>query len=248
MALPIKPQCETTKITGKYVAVDFNWETCNDVDDPATLVFIPLGGMQQKGLDRSQDTADVTDDQTVGDFRESIGTSKNWSFSGNGVMNHTDSAKSNLVTLDQLYSLPGPTYLHVRITEPHMVSYVYVLVTNFSKQWPTDEPITFDLELVAATSRYGVKIEEPTAFVEPASLEISPDTMTIKVGRRARLAADVLPAGASIGVFYTSDDTGVATVTPTGNVMGVAVGTTTITVTHPDNGALSEQVTITVEA
>lgn len=248
MALPIKPQCETNKITGKYVAVDINWETCNSVDDPETLVFYPLGGMQSKGVDRSQDTEDVTDDRTVGDYRESIGTSKNWSFSGNGIMNHTDSAKSNLVTLDQLYSMPGATYLHVRITEPHMVTYAYVLVTNFSKQWPTDQPITFDLEMVATTSRYGVKVTEPTAYVEPTSLVVSPGEMTLKVGRRGRLSVDVLPEGAARGVIYTSDDTDTATVSPTGMVTAVAVGTANISVTHPDNPALDETSVITVEA
>lgn len=75
-----KPDCGTTKTTGKQVAVDINWEVCGNVADPRLLEFKPLGGMRGKDLDMSQETEDVTDDRSVGDYAGVIGTTKTLRF------------------------------------------------------------------------------------------------------------------------------------------------------------------------
>lgn len=62
----------------------------------------------------------------------------------------------------------------------------------------------------------------------------------IAVGGTARLTAAVVPASATNkNVSYTIDDTSVATVTASGLVTGIAVGTTTISVTT-DEGAFTD--------
>lgn len=248
MALPPKTTCATTKVTGKLVAVDINWEACGDVADPRNLEFKPLGGLQSKGLDRSQNTEDVTDDQTVGDYAEMIGTTKSFTFSGSGIMNHSDSNKSNLATLDKLYSQEGATYVHVRITEPHITTYAYCLVTNFSKDWPTTAPITFDLELVATTSAYGVLPVE-TAPIEPLTLTLGATNIDLPVDASMQLTPIVTPVNAPKNFLWESSDPENVSVTSKGVIKGLVQGqSATITATHEDDSGLTDSVTVTVTA
>lgn len=246
MALLPKKDCPSSKITGKQVGIAINWEACGDVADPTTLVFKPLGGLQTKGIDRSQATEDVTDDATKGDFAEMIGTTKSFNFSGSGFMNHTDSAVSNLVALDGLYSQTGTTTLHVRITEPHLTTYAYMIVTNFSKDWPSTAPITFELEMVATTSAYGVKVVETVPYTAPTGLTLEPTTLSLNVGQKSALITSVQPAGAPQSVAFSSDAPEFATVTATGVVTAVAAGVANITAKSPYDDAVSETCIVTV--
>lgn len=245
MALPQKPNCATNKIIGKYVAVDINWELCGNVADPRLIEFKPLGGMQSKGIDRSQSTEDVTDDQTIGDYAEMIGTIKSWTFSGSGIMNHTDSETSNLETLDKLYSQDGPTFVHVRITEPHITTYAYCLVTNFSKDWPSTAPITFDLELVATTSAYGVKTYE-TAPIIPTGLSFGATELEMSEGAKMQLTPIIEPVNAKRSLLWETSDDQVATVNQSGIVEAVAAGNATITATHLDDDQVSATINVVV--
>lgn len=248
MALPQKPNCDTSKLTGKYVALDINWEQCGNVADPTLLEFKPLGGLQTKGLDRSQATEDVTDDRTVGDYAELLGLLKNFSLSGSGIMNHTDNNVSNLATLDKLYSQDGPTYIHVRITEPHITTYAYCLLTNFSKQWPATAPITFDLEIVATTSEYGVVVKETGVFETASGVSLAPSSLSLSVGDSIKLNPSVLPAGAEKAYTWESSDPTFATVSANGTVTAIADGVATITVKHATQTALTDTCTVTVTA
>ena len=246
MALPTKKDCPSSKIIGKQVGIAINWESCGDVADPTLLVFKPLGGMQTKGVDRSQATEDVTDDATIGDFAEMIGTIKSFSLSASGFMNHTDSAVSNLVALDGLYSQAGTTTLHVRITEPHLTTYVYMIVSNFSKDWPSTAPITFELEMVATTSAYGVKVVETVPYTAPTALTLEPATLALNVGQKSALITAVTPAGAPQSVAFTSDAPEFATVSATGIVTAIAAGTANITAKSPYDSAVVKTCVVTV--
>ena len=246
MALPVKPDCGTTKTTGKQVAVDVNWSVCGNVADPRQLEFVPLGGMRGKNLDLSQETEDVTDDRTVGDYTETIGTTKNFTFSADGIANYTDGNLNNLNAVEAMYRQPGPLYLHVRITEPALTTYAYCLVTNFSKSFPHDSAVTFDLEMVATTSDYGVLTVETKPFDPVTGVTVTPGTMTLEVGESALLTAAVQPATAQQGVTFESDDTGVATVDGAGRVTAVASGTAEITVTSVADDQKTATMTVTV--
>lgn len=246
MALPQKPDCGTTKTTGKQVAVDINWEVCGNVADPRQLEFVPLGGMRGKNLDLSQETEDVTDDRTVGDYAETIGTTKNFTFSADGIANYTDGNLNNLNAVEAMYRQPGPLYLHVRITEPALTTYAYCLVTNFSKSFPHDSAVTFDLEMVATTSDYGVLTVETKPFDPVTGVTVTPGTMTLEIGESALLTAAVQPATAQQGVMFESDDTGVATVDGAGRVTAVASGTAEITVKSAVDSDKTATMTVTV--
>lgn len=249
MALPpVKPNCPTGKIIGKGVAIDVNWDVCGDITDPTQLVFKPLGGMQSKGMQRSQETESVRDDRSVGDYDEVIGTLKTMTLSGNGFMNYTDGEYSNLVALDQLWAQEGPLVLHVRLTEPHATTYAYMIVTSYNRDFPTDTPITFELEFATTASGYGVMVVPTVPYVAPTSIEIDPQTLSLTVGQTGTLTSEVLPTGAPQSVAYSSSDAGVASVSAVGIVTAHSAGTATITASVPSAPSLTDtcEVTVTV--
>jgi uncharacterized repeat protein (TIGR02543 family) len=81
---------------------------------------------------------------------------------------------------------------------------------------------------------------EPPEIIEPVAvtgLTLDPTSMEIQVGKSVSITANVLPAGADDKtVVWVSADESIATVSNTGRVRGVAVGTTTITATTNDGG------------
>lgn len=246
MLPPVKPSCPSGKITGKRVTIDVNWETCGDVIDPTILVFKPLGGMQTKGLQRSQETESVRDDRSVGDYDEVIGTLKTMSISASGFMNYTDGEYSNMVNLDLLWAQPGDLRLHVRLTEEHATTYAFMIVSNYSRDFPTDTPVTFELELATTASAYGVMVVPTMPYVEPASIILDPDTLALTVGDSGTLTSAVLPVGAPQSVAFASSDAAVATVSPIGIVTAHSVGTATITATAPSKPTVTASCEVTV--
>jgi len=68
-------------------------------------------------------------------------------------------------------------------------------------------------------------------------VSLSPDTATLNIGSSAYLTATVTPVNPfNKNVSWSSGDTTIATVDPTGLLTGVAEGTATITVTTEDGG------------
>ena len=77
-------------------------------------------------------------------------------------------------------------------------------------------------------------------------VELDQDTMTVEIGHTGTLTETIYPADATNqNVDWTSGDTGIATVSATGVVTGVAEGTTTITVTTQD-GSYTDTCDVTV--
>lgn len=73
--------------------------------------------------------------------------------------------------------------------------------------------------------------------VPVTSVSVSPASLTLNVGSTSLLSATVLPTNATNkSVTWTSGNTGMASVSPSGVVTGVASGTTAITVTTTDGG------------
>lgn len=246
MALPVKPDCPTNKIVGRSVSIDVCWDVCGDVKDPTKLVFVPLGGMQTKGMNRTQETESVRDDRSVGDYDALIGTMKTMSISASGFMNYTDGEYSNLVALDYLWAQPGDLRLHVRLTENHATTYAYMIVSNYSRDFPTDTPVTFELEMVVTESGYGVMVVPTVPYVAPTSVTVDPVTLAMSVNDAENLATEVLPAGAPQSVTFESDDAAIASVTPVGVVTAHDVGTATITVKVAGKPSLTATCEVTV--
>ncbi|NJB85951.1 arylsulfatase A-like enzyme/uncharacterized protein YjdB/beta-glucanase (GH16 family) [Lewinella marina] len=70
-----------------------------------------------------------------------------------------------------------------------------------------------------------------------AGLTIAPDSARIEVGQSVTLVAEVKPADATRPqIYWTSNDTTVATVDAAGTVLGVGPGTTVITATTEEGG------------
>ncbi|MBQ7689424.1 MAG: Ig-like domain-containing protein [Clostridia bacterium] len=83
------------------------------------------------------------------------------------------------------------------------------------------------------------------------TITVTPDEMTLAVGKTGQIEATVAPDNAiDLRVSYASGDESVATVDETGKVTAVAPGTTTITVTptvgDPDEEPVTATVTVTV--
>ena len=71
--------------------------------------------------------------------------------------------------------------------------------------------------------------------------------ISVNVGLTKKITASVEPSNATVkGLTYVSQNTEIATVDANGNVKGVAVGSTTVTVTSVDDITKSATVNVTV--
>ncbi|MDE6396055.1 MAG: Ig-like domain-containing protein, partial [Muribaculaceae bacterium] len=75
--------------------------------------------------------------------------------------------------------------------------------------------------------------------VRATSITIESDSAEVKQGESVQLKAVVLPAEAKSDVEWSSQDTSVATVDASGNVVGLAIGRTTISATTTDGSNLT---------
>jgi uncharacterized protein YjdB len=79
-------------------------------------------------------------------------------------------------------------------------------------------------------------------------VSIAPSAILIGIGNTAQLAATVAPADAAdTSVSWNSGNTAIATVSATGQVQGISIGETDITVTTTDGGHTAH-CTVTVSA
>ncbi|MCR5100959.1 MAG: Ig-like domain-containing protein, partial [Butyrivibrio sp.] len=92
---------------------------------------------------------------------------------------------------------------------------------------------------------------ETTETVEATSIDFDivgeDNELTVGIGESTKVVATVLPAGASNRtVSWSSSNTDIATVSDSGMIVGIAEGTTNITVTSGD-GAVSRTINLTVK-
>lgn len=92
-----------------------------------------------------------------------------------------------------------------------------------------------------------VRIDLDITYVAVAGVTSLPATVTLAVAATQQITNTVAPVGASnTAVTYSTSDATKATVSATGLITGVAVGTATITITTVDGG-LTDTVAVTVE-
>ncbi|QLG46865.1 Ig-like domain-containing protein [Costertonia aggregata] len=89
-----------------------------------------------------------------------------------------------------------------------------------------------------------------TALTVPVTgINVTPATTSIVEGATAQLDAEITPSNATnTGVVWSSSDTSVATVSASGLVTAVSVGSATITATSDENNAISDTSVVTVTA
>ena len=97
----------------------------------------------------------------------------------------------------------------------------------------------------SCTDTKTIKVYEHTA-----GIDISKNTLRLKIGEKSTLTANTLPLETSDGLItWSTDDDMVATVDENGNVRGVSRGTCTITATSVDGGYTATcEVTVTQPA
>lgn len=97
------------------------------------------------------------------------------------------------------------------------------------------------------TGMTAVDVKIPVTISEnPIVASVTPETVNIKVGETKQLSVTTTPTGATIG--YSSNKTGVATVTSNGLVTATGVGTAVITITISKDGydTVTDSVPVTV--
>lgn len=99
-----------------------------------------------------------------------------------------------------------------------------------------------------ADGGYTAKCAVTVTMVAVAGVSLSPTSATVAVGKTKQLSATFTPSAVSdTGLTWSSAETTIAMVDSSGIVTGVAVGTTTITVTTHDGGFTATcEVTVTL--
>lgn len=87
-------------------------------------------------------------------------------------------------------------------------------------------------------------LENGTSIASPISIDAADVTVTL--GASSAVTAKVEPEGANQKCHYAVEDTEIATVDTDGNVTGVAVGETTLTIKAASKPSIVKQVKITV--
>jgi len=213
-----------------------------------------LGAGTSKGLDFSPNTVNSDADDT-GAWVENIVTNADATISFEGEVRKNDKldqfgfGKLVKYFADELNAKPirQPT-IWVRLEVGPIEFTGYMVITALTPaDGGTNDLVTFTVEFKVANSDT-VKVEQVTPDVPVASVTVTPATSTGAVGSTVQLTANVLPSDATIKTgAWTSSDATKATVSSTGLVSRVAVGTATMTFTTTD-GAKTGTSAITVTA
>ena len=104
------------------------------------------------------------------------------------------------------------------------------------------------VELNYTARRVAPTITRLPAPIVVAAVDVTPATLSLAVGATGDLEVGVTPAGASQQVTWTSSAPAIASVSETGLVKGLTVGTATITATSAADGTKTDTCAVTVTA
>lgn len=118
-----------------------------------------------------------------------------------------------------------------------------------SGDWPDGGATDIvQVELKYTARRVPPTITRRPAPPAPTGVTVAPSTASVAVAATTNLAATVTPVGATQTVTWSSSDVSKATVSASGVVTGVAVGSATITATSTVDGTKKGTAAITVTA
>lgn len=223
--------CVQPNHVGADVTIEYNI-SCGNID-PTTLDYAPIGSLRGKEFNSEADTVDTTSDSSAGQVRSTLITYKSGELSIDGVSTLDDGTTQNQTALYMHFWNERQPTAWFRITYPDITIYAYMVISSFNRSSPYDEVGTFDM--TASVTATGVAAIQPVT-IEPTpvpvvSVTVSPGTATIDVGNTTNLVASVVPMLANQSVTWSSATPATATVSATGVVTGVAIGTVTITAT-----------------
>ncbi|PLU99926.1 Ig domain-containing protein [Pseudomonas plecoglossicida] len=126
---------------------------------------------------------------------------------------------------------------------------VLIPEVEVSGDWPDGGATDIiELELDYTARRIPPVITRLPAPIAIASVEVTPATLGLEVGDTGDLEVLVSPSGASQQVTWTSSAPAIASVSDTGLVTALAVGTATITATSVADGTKTDTCAVTVTA
>jgi uncharacterized protein YjdB len=120
---------------------------------------------------------------------------------------------------------------------------------EISGDWPDGGATDIiQVELTYTGRRVPPTITRTPAPIAVTGVTVAPTTASVQVGKTRDLEALVAPVGASQQVTWTTSDAAKATVSQTGLVTAVAIGTATITATSKADPTKNGTSTITITA
>lgn len=242
-------QTDNSKLFGRAIVLEVA-DGCADTV-PTEAQWKALAAGTSKGFDFSPNTVTSDADDTKG-YVENIVTNSDFTISFEGEVRKNDKLDQygigNFIKYynSEIKAARQPT-LWVRMEYGPVTFVGYMVITALSSDGGTNDIVTFTTEFKVADADT-VDVTDTTAPVPVASVNITPATSTGAVGSTVQLTANVLPADATNKTgAWSSSDTTKATVSQTGLVTRVAVGTSNVTFTTND-GAKVGTSAITVTA
>jgi uncharacterized protein YjdB len=242
-------QTDNSKLFGRAIVLEVA-DGCADTV-PTEGQWKALAAGTSKGFDFSPNTVTSDADDTKG-YVENIVTNSDFTISFEGEVRKNDKLDQygigNFIKYynSEIKAARQPT-LWVRMEYGPVTFVGYMVITALSSDGGTNDIVTFTTEFKVADADT-VDVTDTTAPVTVASVSITPATSTGAVGSTVQLTANVLPADATNKTgAWSSSDTTKATVSQTGLVTRVAVGTSNVTFTTND-GAKVGTSAITVTA
>lgn len=242
-------QTDNTKLFGRAIVLEIA-DGCADTM-PQESEWMSLAAGTTKSFDLSPNSVSSDADDTKG-YVENIVTNADLTISFEGEVRRNDRLDQygvyRLIKYfnTEIQAARQPT-VWIRMEFGAVTFIGYMLINALSSDGGSNDIVTFSTEfkVADASTIQVVDTEEP---VPVASVSVTPATSTGAVGSTVQLTPNVLPADATnkTGV-WTSSDVTKATITQSGLVTRVAVGSATMTYTTND-GAKTGTSAITITA
>lgn len=230
--------CKLPGYVGRDVLLEYGF-ACGDVNptDP-DFAWTTFASLRTKDFNLTWDTADASSDSSPNNLRENLATFQTLEISGDGVAKRstTVGVQDAFTILTKHVVKPGAAFSDqpvawFRMTFPDLTFIAYMLVTDLSRSATFDDVVTFSFSAVAASSDFGLLVEDtpdPNAPA-PTTVTVTPATLALGVGDSAPLTAVVAPPLAHQVVDWESSAPAIATVDIYGTVTAVSAGVATIT-------------------
>lgn len=249
------PGCKLPGYVGRDVLLEYGL-ACGDVNptDPA-FNWTAFASLRTKEFNLTWDTADASSDSSPNNLRENLATFQTLEISGDGVAKQATAVGevSAFTTLTKHVVRPGAAFSNqpvawLRMTFPDLTFIAYMLITDLSRSATYDDVVTFSFTAVAASSDFGLLVEDtpdPNAPA-PTGVTVTPDTVTLDVGDTQQLTTVVAPTGASQNIDWSSSAPLIASVDVYGLVTALATGSATITATSAIDPTKTDTCAVTV--
>lgn len=225
--------CQSNYVRGVAVLIE--------VQNPDTGEFSKVAAQRGGTLNRSADTLDASSKEDYGWANNEAGI-KSWSIDCDGLF------VENVQGFEDLnVAWVNGDCVRVRVRFPSGLTFVgNAIITDFPIEFPYDDAVTYSLTFEGK----GALVQaQTTPTVLPKSIVLTSDQSSIAVGATAQLSVEFTPSNTTDQtVIYTSLNPAVATVSETGQVTGVKVGTATMNARSNANSAVTAIVDIAVTA